>query len=340
MTAIPSRDIARFLGGDWRSYPVILVHGSDDGAVRDTVAALLAAAAGPDPDPMNLIVLDGESVAQDPPRLADELRTYGLFGGRRVIHLRGAARAPVSVIEAAASDPAPETLLVMEAIDIGSKAPLPVLAGRHRAIAALACYADNAKALGTLIDQRLAADQLRITPDARALLLSLLGADRALSRSEIDKLALYALGSHEITTTMVGEIIADAGRHDASDLIDAALCGQIAAVEPEANRLFMAGLHPSALLAQTIGHLCALRRTRLSGGSAATFKDKGRLHFSREAAVNRALSLWTVPRLERAIQQASETTLLTRRTARLAEALTIRLFWSLARSVEPRSRAG
>ena len=336
MTAIQSRDVARFLAGGWQEYPVILVHGSDDGAVRDTVAALVAAAAGPDPDPMNLIVLDGETIAQDPPRLADELRTFGLFGGRRVIHLRTAARAPIAAIETAASDPSPDTLLVMEAIDVSGKAPLPALAGRHRAIASLACYADNARALNAMIDQILAADGLKIAPDARALLLSLLGADRALSRSEIGKLALYAQGAGEITTTMVGEIIADAGRHDASDLIDAALSGEITGIEPEANRLFLAGLHPSALLAQTIGHLCMLRRTRLSGGTASALTQQRRVHFSREAAINRALSLWSVPKLDRAIRQTAETTLQTRRMARLAEALTIRLFWSLARTAETR----
>lgn len=331
MAVVSARDSARFLASGWRQSPVILVHGSDEGGVRDSVARLLAAATGPDFDPMNLVVLDGETLATDPPRLADELRTFGLFGGLRIVHVRGASKTPVAAVERAAEDPSAETLLILEAGELNKASPLRVLCERHRAIAALPCYADTARDLHGLIDQILGAENLTITREAREALTAELGADRGLSRSEIEKLTLYARGEQEVTLTMVQTIVADAGRHESTALIDNALSGAMALIEPEANRLFAAGINPAAILAQLSGHLFLLRRALRNGQAADEFIRQRRIHFSRSAAITRTLAQWNEDRINRALAQVADATLQTRTTPRLAEALTIRTLWALAR---------
>lgn len=331
MAVVSARDSARFLASGWRQSPVILVHGSDEGGVRDTVAQLLAAAMGRDFDPMNMVVLDGDTLAADPPRLADELRTFGLFGGLRIVHVRGAGKAPAAAVEMAADEPAAETLLILEAGDLNKANPLRALCERHRTIAALPCYADTARALHGLIDQILGAGNLTITRDAREALTADLGADRGLSRSEIEKLALYARGEQEVTLAMVQAIVADAGRHDSTTLIDNALSGALATIEPEANRMFAAGTNPAAILAQLSGHLFLLRRALRNGQTPDEFIRQRRIHFSRSAAITRTLALWSEERINRALAQVSDATLQTRTTPRLAEALTIRTLWALGR---------
>ena len=52
---------------------------------------------------------------------------------------------------------------------------------------------------------------LTITPDARALLLSLLGGDRMASRNEMQKLALYAHGQTSVDVDDVMAVASDAG---------------------------------------------------------------------------------------------------------------------------------
>lgn len=334
MTAIKSGEIARFVASGWRNYPVILVHGSDEGSVRETGAALVAAAAGSDPDPMNLIRLDGETIAQDPPRLADELRTFGLFGGQRVIHVRNATRAPVAVIAAAADEPTDQTILILEAGDMRKDAPLRTLADRHRQIAGIVCYADDTRNILGLIDRTFSATGQTLTREARDLLLAALGADRSLSRSEIEKLALYSIGKTEIDAAMVSEIVADAGRHEVSALIDLTFAGQFAAIEPEANRLFAAGTSPSGLLSQTITHIFLLRRISraLSGGQSLDQMARTyRFHFSRSAMVERAVRTFSERHLERALRLVADALLQTRRVARLDQPIAIRTLWSIAR---------
>jgi DNA polymerase III subunit delta len=48
-----------------------LVHGNDEGLIRERVRKLVDAALGDRPDPLRLVRLDGETVAREPGRLAD-----------------------------------------------------------------------------------------------------------------------------------------------------------------------------------------------------------------------------------------------------------------------------
>lgn len=334
MAAIKSADQARFLAGGWKSWPVILCFGSDEGAVREAVAGLTAAALGPDHDPLNLITLDGDQLAQDPGRLADELKSFGLFGGSRVVQLRATGKLPIALIETAADEPSPDTLLIVEAGELKKEAPLKTRCEKHKRIAVLPFYADTARILSGLIDDMLRANNLLISRDARDLLTSALGADRGLSRSELDKLAIHASGQREISAQMVLECVSDAGKHETSALIDATFAGMIGEIEPEANQIIAAGTHPSAILSQAIGHVLLLRRglRAVNGGTSIDdYIKAARLHFSRVGPISRALTLWTERRLEQVLQTLADATAQTRRTPRLASQITIRALWSAAR---------
>lgn len=333
MTAIRPADLARFKAAGWRDYPVILVYGNDEGAIREMTGGLLSAAAGANPDPMDLVELDGDSLAQDPARLFDELDALSMFGGQRVVHLRGPGRLAPAHIERAAGIAGP-TPLIIEAGELRPGTALRALAERHRAIAAVACYADSARDLQGLIDSALQGTGHTITREGRLALVAALGADRALSRSEIDKLVLYAGENREIDATMVADIVSDAGKHDVGPLIDQTFTGQLADIEPVANRLFNAGTHPAALLTQTLGHVLTLRRAleaRAKDPDLSIFKKANRVHFSRANAFDNAAQRWSAARLDRALDLVSETIINTRRNARLAEPLTVRALWSLAR---------
>ena len=329
MAKIETRDVARLIGGGWKSYPVILIYGSDEGGVRETAERIIASAAGPDPDPLNHIQLDGDTLAADPPRLADEMNAFGMFGGMRIVHVRGAGKAPLATVEAAASEPADGALLILEAGELKKESALVKLATRHRNIAAAAIYADAGREIGTLIDNMLDEHGLKMGRDARALLSGALGADRALSRGELEKLALYARGQPEITPEMVTDIVADAGRHEAGTLVDHAFAGDLAFIEPEANRVFAGSANPSGVLTIAIGHAFFLRRALRGGLNEA---GHGRsIHFSRKAIIDRSLPRWTETRLDRALAILDDAMLQSRTAARIAPEITIRALWAIAR---------
>lgn len=81
---------------------------------------------------------------------------------------------------------------------------------REKNAAAIECYPDTAKEIAHLIDAEVAAARLSIAPDAKALLVSLLGQDRLSTRSELAKLVLYAHAEGEIRLDHVEAIVSDA----------------------------------------------------------------------------------------------------------------------------------
>ena len=105
-------------------------------------------------------------------------------------------------------------------------APLRALVERAKNAAALPCYADDERARGRLIDEEMREAGLTLAPDARALLIPLLGGDRAASRSEIRKLALYARGQDRVGVDDVAAVVSDASSLALDDIVDAAFAGK------------------------------------------------------------------------------------------------------------------
>ena len=77
---------------------------------------------------------------------------------------------------------------------------------------------------------------LQNTPEALRLLLSRLGADRALSRAEIEKLALYASGKGKIEEADVEAAVGDAAELAIDRVVLAAGSGRLEAALNECDR--------------------------------------------------------------------------------------------------------
>src|SRR3954449_12804975 len=81
MVALTSSDIESFVARPDPSRAVVLVFGPDAGLVSERVDAIVRASVDDPGDPFALVRLDGETLASDPARLADEALTVPLFGG-------------------------------------------------------------------------------------------------------------------------------------------------------------------------------------------------------------------------------------------------------------------
>src|SRR5262245_42512192 len=69
----------------------ILVHGPDEGLVRERGEALARAVCPDLRDPFRVADLGAQTLADDPARLADEAAAIAMTGGRRVVRVRGFA---------------------------------------------------------------------------------------------------------------------------------------------------------------------------------------------------------------------------------------------------------
>jgi len=333
MVAVRAADVDGFLARLERAPPIILVFGPDAGLVGERVEALIAASVEDPADPFSLVRLDGEALAADPARLLEEAQTIPLFGGRRAVWVKAGSRNIAAAVEALAALPACECRVVIEAGDLRRNAPLRVVCERAKNAAALPCYTDSDRDLARLVDGEMRAAGLTLEPDGRALLLSLLGADRAASRNEIRKLALYAQGGAAIGVEDVTAIVADASALALDDLVDAAFAGRPADVETHLAKARTAGSAVGSIFFAAQRQLAQLHRWRIAIEAGAPFSlDSAQppVNFRRKNLVEAALRQWNTTRLGALMAELADAVLASRRAPALAETIAERALLAIA----------
>ncbi len=325
MVALKSAEVDKFLARPDPGRPVVLVFGPDAGLVGERVNAMIKASVEDVNDPFSLVRLEGEELAADPARLIEEAQTIPLFGGRRAVWVKAGNRNITPAVGALLALPAIECRVVIEAGDLRRNAPLRVTCERAENAAALPCYSDGERDLERLIDGELRAADLTIKPDARALLLPLLGGDRAASRNELRKLALYARGRNEVDAEDIIAVVSDASALELDELVDAAYAGRSPELEAQIAKARLAGTPVGSIFFAAQRQLAQLHRWRVAieaaGGRFSVDSLVPPVHFRRKSIVEAALKQWNVARLAGAMTELADAVLAARRTPALADTI-------------------
>jgi DNA polymerase III subunit delta len=341
MVALRGKEIDAFLARPDPGRPIVLLFGPDAGLVRERAEALLASAVDDPNDPFSLVRLDGDELSAEPSRLVDEALTIPLFGGRRAIRVRAGSRNFAGGIDALAETPLKNCRIVIEAGELRPESPLRKACERAKTAVAIACYPDTERDLMKLIDDELKLSSLRIAPDARAVLMSLLGGDRQASRNELRKLTLYAHGKGEVTLDDVMAVVADASELKIDPIVDGAFAGNPATVETEFAKAMVAGTYPGVIISAAQRQAAWLHKSALAiaeGTPSSVVLDGGfpRLHFSRKANVEIALRYFDAARLTLVIDQLATVALEMRKQATLAAVIAQRALLSIAANAKRR----
>lgn len=320
MAEVKSHEFDRFAEKSAELYKIFVIYGPDRGLVSER-AALIASKTGiSQDDPFAMLKLDVSDLQGDPGRLLDEVNSMGLFGGSKLVWLRGAANEKplLDAMQVLADGPAPVNILIVEAGDLKKGSGLRKIAEPSRSIAVIPCYADDIKALNSLIDSELGNEGLRISPNARQRLLELLGGDRAASRNEIRKLALYCRGTGMVEEAQIDEIIGDASAVSADEAVDAILGGDLSGLHRAIQKI-VSSKTPVFLVLQS-----CLRQFQLLDLMKAEMEEKklqtaqvmmtlGRhIHFKRKPIIEKALRTWSSPALARETERLQAAILMSR----------------------------
>ncbi|WNV07372.1 DNA polymerase III subunit delta [Tardiphaga sp. 709] len=335
MVALRGKDIDTFLARPDAGRPIILLYGADAGLVRERADALMKSAVDDPNDPFSLVRMDGDDLAAEPSRLVEEAMTVPLFGGRRAIRVRAGSKNFSSGVDTLADSDIKDCRIVIEAGELRPESPLRKVCEKARTAVAIACYPDTERDLAKLIDEELRVSNLRMAPDARATLMSLLGGDRQASRNELRKLTLYAHGTGEVTLDDVMAVVADASELKIDPIVDGAFAGNPAAVEVEFNKAMIAGTYPGMIMMAAQRQAALLHKASLlveAGSSASSAVESGfpRLHFSRKGTVEAALRNFSAQRLVTIIDQLAVAALDVRKQNALGAVIAQRALMSIA----------
>ena len=262
MTKVAGAAIDRFLKQPPPDMRAVLLYGPDDGMARERMQ-ILARSVVPDPDdPFRLMELDSEALTADPARLGDEAAAIAMGGGQRVVMLRGISDKSAGPIVSFLDDPVGDALVLVTAGDLPPRSKLRKAFEASKHAAAIACYLDDAGGLDRLIDDGLRPLRVRIDEEARRYLADNLGSDRGISRSEIDKLALYAGEDGHLDLETVAALIGDSAAVTSDDAVFAMLGGKADVVERALELAQAEGVSPIALLRAAGSQLYRIRRVQ------------------------------------------------------------------------------
>lgn len=322
MVAVKTHQANAFLNALDRAPSAVLFYGTDAGLVAER-AAMLAKGLSAREDPAGEILrLDDADLEQDPDRIFVELQTVPMFGGRKVVRAVAGRRVTAAQLKPLVEGGGLEGYLIVEAGNLRPDDALRSLFEKAPAAAAVACFPDEARDLDAVIREVLAAAGVQITPEAKRLLMARLGADRALSRAEIDKLALYAHGKSLIDESDVEAAVGDAAELALDRIAMAAGAGQAAAALAECDRSVAAGESPQAIIAALQRHFLRLHRMRSALDDGRSMDDVLRSlrpppHFKQREALEQQARSWSAAKLNAALGRIAEAA----KAARLNSAL-------------------
>jgi DNA polymerase-3 subunit delta len=323
---------------------LVLLYGPDSGLAHERAKALVTRIAGDAADPFRVADFPASSLKDEPSRLMDEAASLSLTGGRRAVWLREATDANAGgAIGDFLAHPMGDTLIVVEAGDLATRSNLRKLAEDSAIALAVACYHDSGEAIEDVVRATLARHRLAVSSDAIAYLADRLGNDRMVSRSELDKLALYMEGKPRVELEDAIACVGDHAALSVADAIHAAAEGDAPSLDRALAAASREGESAVGIVRQALRHF---QRLHLAASAMAAGKPPAAAIaglrppvFKRDATrLEQQLRLWPLGQLGTALTRLLEIEAQTKSTGLPDQTICARGLLELARIAQRNRR--
>ena len=346
---IAPRQIGEFLKRPDPAVVAVLIYGPDQGLVRERAEQLLQNIVEDINDPFLITSLTGTNLRQDPAALSDAAAAMSFSQGRRVVRVRDVTDGASKTFSAFLEDPKGDSLIIVEAGELAARSSLRKTFEQADNAATLACYVDDSRQLHQVIEDSARQHGMTISREAMAYLLEQLGADRMVTRNELEKLALYMDEGATVTLEDAQACVGDCASVSLDAIVYAAGSGNHAALDTALRRVLTEGTQPIQILRAMARHL---QRLQL----AASFIREGQspdqaikalrppVLFLFTDRFRHQLSIWPVRRLADAIDVILEAELSCKTTGMPAENICARALMRITQGAHvmtrSRSRSG
>ena len=320
------------------STTIVLIYGPDRGLVAERARLFVSKSGIAPDDAFSLVRIDASEIERDPGRLIDEAGTVSMFSARRLIWVRdaGAHKGFADAVKSLATTPLADATVLIEAGDLKKGVALRAAVEAAKTAIALPCYADDGRSIDAVIDEAMQKAGVSIGLEARQALKRNLGGDRLASRSEIEKLLLYAAGSSTISLDDVLAATGDASSTTADAVVDAAILGKLGELDAAFSRFVSSGNQLFPLLNTALRQFQSLDAMRgamdRTDRNAAAVMASARppVFFARRGTVETALSRWPRPSIAQALDRLQSAVLRSRQRSELAEPIVRQALFGLA----------
>jgi DNA polymerase-3 subunit delta len=338
MVAVKSYQADAFLKAVERLPSAVLFFGTDAGLVGEragTLARRLAEAHGGE-----VLRLDDSDLDDEPDRISVELLTAPMFGGRKIVRAATGKRVNAAALKPLVEAGKLEGFLIVEGGNLRPDDALRTLFEAAAGAAAVGCYPDEARDLEGMIGEVLAAARMQIAPEARKLLVARLGADRALSRAEVEKLTLYARGKARIEEADVEAAVGDAAETALDRVVMAAASSRTAEAIRECERCVTGGESAQGVILALQRHFLRLHRLRSGHDAGRSIEDLMRAlkpppGFKQKAAIEQQVRAWPLASLNAALARIGAAAKAARLSGALEDTLAENLLLDLGAIARP-----
>lgn len=340
---LPANRLAELLRKPGPEFRAALFFGPDTGLVRERADRLTAAVCPDLKDPFRIAELSGATIAADPALLSDEVAAMSLIGGRRVIRVREAGDSLTATLGAALAAAQGDSLIVVEAGDLPPRSSLRKLGEAARDVAVVACYADSGRDLAEVVRETLAARRITSSGEALTYLVAHLGSDRMVTRSELEKLALYVGDGGRVEIGDATACIGDSTALSLEEVIFAAADGDVAKLEWALLRCLQEGQTAVGILRAVMRHFQRLHlaASRIAAGASpdeAVRAMRPPVFFKQQERFKAQLAIWPPRRAAAALDSLTRAELNSKRAVLPQETIAREALFTLARAARRQDR--
>jgi DNA polymerase-3 subunit delta len=324
MVAVKSYQADAFLKAVEKVPSAVLIYGTDAGLVGERAGILARRLAARHEG--EILRLDDADLEADPDRIGVEMLTRPMFGGCKIVRAATGRRINAGSLKGIVEMGRLEGFLIVEAGSLRRGDALLALFESAAGAAAIACYPDEPRDLDTMVGEVLAAAKMDISLEARRVLIARLGADRALSRAEVEKLALYARGKARIEEVDVEAAVGDAAETALDRVAFAASSGRGSEAVRECERCVTSGESAQGVILALQRHFLRLHRLRSGLDEGRSLEElmralKPQPNFRQKAAIEQQTRAWSLPRLNAALARIGDAAKAARLNGALEETL-------------------
>jgi len=319
---------------------VLLIYGPDEGLVSERARNAATAWSRLEDPPGEILRIDEPDLDDNPDKLAIELQTMPMFGGGKVVRTAMGRKINAAMLKGLVEDGALEATLIIEGGNLKPTDALRKATEKLPHAAAIACYADETRTLSDLLAEELRQFKLTIDADAEEALVARLGADRAMSRGEIQKLCLYAMKRGRISVDDVEAVVGDASELALDRISTLTASGQGKTATIELSRALAVGESAQTVILFLQRHMVRLHLIRSAMADGRSVTEAARalrppLHFKQRDVIQSQCKLWSPAKLDLAVRAVFEAAAQARRKSSLEDVLAERLILTIAHLANP-----
>ncbi len=220
----------------------VLLYGEDAGLIAVRSKQLLQGVVEDLSDPFRIVQFAFDDIKDDASKLADEINSMSLMGGRRFIRVTDVPATLPEAIGKAIISTKNDTLIVFEAGELAPTSSLRKFFEKEPNIVALPCYKDDIATIRRVVEMRLQNAGFTWDNDAISYLAASFSGDRLVILSEVEKLITYMGADKKITLECVYACVGDNVESSLDELCQAVASRNLEKIEKNLNRILIEGV--------------------------------------------------------------------------------------------------